>query len=106
MKKELEKLLAVIQKNFSLIYKACGDEHGIPLVSKENKTLYIKKSGTVLMYATKGEFIKNGIDDIFNIKDVLVAAGEFNKYFSDIHQKYQYFSEILELLNSVSAKVI
>ena len=100
--KELDLLLNVLKKNFTLINRMCGDNFGIPLITKEDKTLYIKKKGSSLSYITKGQNIKNGIDDIFDIKDILVAAGEFNRCFSNIHQKYQYFTEILELLNGIS----
>ena len=100
--KELDLLLNVLKKHFTLINRMCGDSFGIPLITKEDKTLYIKKKGASLSYITKGQNIKNGVDDIFEIKDILVAAGEFNRCFSNIHQKYQYFTEILELLNGVS----
>lgn len=99
---ELDLLLNILKKNFTLINRKCGDNVGIPLITKEDKTLYVKKNGSSLSYITKGQNIKNGVDNIFDIKDILVAAGEFNKYFSNIHQKYQYFAEILEILNKVS----
>jgi len=94
-------LLNLLKKNFTLINHMCGDNFGIPLITKEDKTLYIKKKGSSLSYITKGQNVKNGVDDIFEIKDILVAAGELNRCFSNIHQKYQYFTEILELLNGV-----
>lgn len=105
--KELEKLLSIIQKNFTQINKKYGDNYGIPLISKENKTLYIKKNSTILTYVTKGksDFIKNGIDNVFNKKDILLAAWELNGGFSDIRQKHQYFTEILELLNESPVEI-
>lgn len=99
---ELDLLLNILKKNFSLINRLCGDKIGVPLITIEDKTLYVKKNGISLTYVTKGQTIKNGIDNIFNVKDILIAAGELNKCFSNVHQKYQYFSEVLELLNSVS----
>lgn len=100
---ELDLLLNILKKNFSLINRLCGDKIGVPLITIEDKTLYVKKNGTSLTYVTKGETIKNGIDGAFHIKDILIAAGELNRCFSNVHQKYQYFSEVLELLNKVSS---
>ena len=104
MLRELDLLLNILQKNFTLINRLCGDNIGVPLITIEDKTLYVKKKGTSLTYVTKGKTIKNGIDDTFNIKDILIAAGELNRCFSNVHQKYQYFSEVLELLNKVSVE--
>lgn len=98
----LDELLNIISKNYSLVYRDVGDEFGIPLCQKDDKTLYVRKLHSKLLFFTKSGGIRNGIDECFTDREIVISAGELNKCFDDIQQKVQYFGEVLSLIGKYS----